>query len=315
MALLPPSASRPTTRTPPDGRDPTSAPATTSPGPAPSGGAHAARRLPSLLDAVWWEVRKLRAQARARSTLLVVLLAPILVVVVVQGQQRPPKDTLFGRYAHDSGFSIALLVLGFAAQWVLPLLTTIVAGDIFASEDQLGTWKTVLTRSASRRQIFWAKTLTALGFTTLLLLVLGTVTILSSALLVGRQPLLGLSGQTIPSGTAALLTVASWASVLPPMLAVSSLAVLLSVRSRNPAVGIAAPVVLTMVMALVGALGGLEGIRPLLVTTPFEAWHGLLVQTRFTRPLVEGLAVSALWCTACLGSAYSSLRSRDITGG
>ena len=280
-----------------------------------TGGSHAPRRLPTLLDAIWWEVRKLRAQARARYTLLVVLLAPILIVVVVQGQQRPPKDTLFGRFAHDSGFSVALLVLGFAAQWVLPLLTTIVAGDIFASEDQLGTWKTVLTRSVSRRQLFWAKTLTALGFTTLLLLVLGTVTIVSSALVVGRQPLLGLSGQTIPSGTAALLTTASWASVLAPMLAVTSLAILLSVRSRNPAVGIAAPVVLTMVMALVGALGGLEGIRPLLVTTPFEAWHGLLVQDRFSRPLVEGLAVSAGWCLVCLGSAFASLRSRDITGG
>ena len=280
-----------------------------------TGGSHAPRRLPTLLDAIWWEVRKLRAQARSRYTLLVVLLAPVLIVVVIQGQQRPPKDTLFGRFAHDSGFSVALLVLGFAAQWVLPLLTTIVAGDIFASEDQLGTWKTVLTRSVSRRQLFWAKTLTALGFTTLLLLVLGTVTIVSSALVVGRQPLLGLSGQTIPPGTAALLTTASWASVLAPMLAVTSLAILLSVRSRNPAVGIAAPVVLTMVMALVGALGGLEGIRPLLVTTPFEAWHGLLVQDRFSRPLVEGLAVSAGWCLVCLGSAYSSFRARDITGG
>jgi len=267
------------------------------------------------MDAIWWEVRKLRAQARARYTLLVVALAPILIVVVIQGQQRPPKDTLFGRYAHDSGFSVALLVLGFAAQWVLPLLTTIVAGDIFASEDQLGTWKTVLTRSVSRRQLFWAKTLTAAGFTTLLLLVLGAVTIVSSALVVGRQPLLGLSGQTISSGTGAWLTAASWASALAPMLAITSLAILLSVRSRNPAVGIAAPVVLAMIMQLVGALGGLEGIRPLLITTPFEAWHGLLVQDRFTRPLVEGIAVSAGWCLVCLGSAYASLRRRDITGG
>ena len=276
---------------------------------------HVLRRLPSLLDAIWWEVRKLRAQARARYTLLVVALAPILIVVIVHGQQRPPKDTLFGRYAHDSGFSVALLVLGFASQWVLPLLTTIVAGDIFASEDQLGTWKTVLTRSVSRRQLFWAKTLTATGFTVLLLLILSTVTIVSSALVVGRQPLLGLSGQTIPAGTAVWLTTASWASALAPMLAITSLAILLSVRSRNPAVGIAAPVVLVMIMQLVGALGGLEGLRPLLITTPFEAWHGLLVQHRFTRPLVEGIAVSAGWCAVCLGSAYTSLRRRDITGG
>lgn len=276
---------------------------------------HDVHRLPSLLDALWWEVRKLRAQARAKYTLLLVVLAPILIVIVIQGQQRPPKDTLFGRYAHDSGFAVALLVLGFAAQWVLPLLTTIVAGDIFASEDQLGTWKTVLTRSVSRRQLFWAKALTAAGFTTLLLLLLSTVTIISSAVVVGRQPLLGLSGQTISPGTAAWLTTASWASALAPMLAITSLAILLSVRSRNPAVGIAAPVVLVMVMQLVGALGGLEGIRPLLITTSFESWHGLLVQHSFTRPLIEGIAVSAGWCVVCLGWAYASLRRRDITGG
>ncbi len=276
---------------------------------------HAMPRLPSLWDAIWWECRKLRAQARAKYTLLVVLVLPVVIVVVINGQQRPPKDTLFGRYAHESGFSVALLVLGFAAQWVLPLLTTIVAGDIFASEDQLGTWKTVLTRSASRRQLFLAKTLTALGFTTLLLLVLGAMTILSSALVVGRQPLLALSGQTIAPSTAACLTTASWASALAPMLAVTSLAILLSVLTRNPAVGIAAPVVIAMVMQLVGALGGLEGIRPLLVTTPFEAWHGLLVQHRFSGPIVEGLAVSAGWILVCLGTAYVSLRRRDITGG
>ena len=71
-------------------------------------------------------------------------------VVVIHGQSRPPKDTLFGRFATVNGFALALLVLGFAAQWVLPLLTAVVAGDIFASEDQHGTWKTVLTRSTSR---------------------------------------------------------------------------------------------------------------------------------------------------------------------
>lgn len=109
-----------------------------------------ARRRPGLLDAIRWELSKLAAQGRARWTLLICLLAPILIVVIINAQQRPPKDSLYGRFIHESGFAVALLVLGFAAQWVLPLLTALVAGDIFASEDQHGTWKTVLTRSASR---------------------------------------------------------------------------------------------------------------------------------------------------------------------
>ncbi|GAA4715308.1 ABC transporter permease [Nocardioides conyzicola] len=262
-----------------------------------------------------WELRKLRAQYRARAVLVGAVLMPIVVVVVIQGQSRPPKDTLLGRFATENGYALAFLVLGFASQWVLPLLTAIVAGDIFASEDQHGTWKTVLTRSTSRGQLFWAKTLTAAGFAAVVLLVLATSTIVASLLIVGHQPLIGLSGQTIPAAEALRLVAASWASMLPPMLGFTCLAILLSVWSRNPAVGIAAPVVIGMVMQLVGALGGVEAIRPFLLSTPFEAWHGLLTQPRFTGPLLDGLLTSGAWCALSLAVAFVLLRRRDITGG
>jgi ABC-2 type transport system permease protein len=282
---------------------------------APVDTSPATRRHPGALAPLRWEIRKLRAQYRAKAVLIGALVLPVIVVVVIQGQSRPPKDTLFGRFATDNGFALSLLVLGFAAQWVLPLLTAVVAGDIFASEDQHGTWKTVLTRSTSRAQLFWAKTLTACGFAVIVLAVLATSTIVSSLLIVGHQPLTGLSGQTIPAAEALRLVAASWATMLPAMLGFTCLAILLSVWSRNPAVGIAAPVVIGMVMQLVGALGGVEAIRPFLLTTPFEAWHGLFADPRFTGPLTEGLITSAAWCAVCLGAAFVMLRRRDITGG
>jgi ABC-2 type transport system permease protein len=275
----------------------------------------AKRRGPTLLDAIRWETSKLAAQARARATLLICLLAPVLIVVVINGQQRPPKDSLFGRYIHASGYAVPLLILGFAAQWVLPLLTALVAGDIFASEDQHGTWKTVLTRSASRAQLFWAKTITALAFAIGVLVILATSTIVSSMVIVGHQDLIGLTGQVISSGSALRLVIASWAVALAPMLGFTCLAILLSIRSRNPAFGIAAPVVIGMVMQLVGTLGGVEAIRPLLLTTPFESWHGLFAQHAFHSPLTTGLMVSAGWCLICLTAAFLSLRHRDITEG
>src|SRR5262249_56248130 len=107
-----------------------------------------------------------------RAVLVGALVAPIPVVIVIHSQSRPPKDTLFGRFATENGFAMALLILGFASAWVLPLLTAIVAGAIFASEDQHGTWKTVLTRSVSRRQLFWAKTIIAVAFAAVVLLAL-----------------------------------------------------------------------------------------------------------------------------------------------
>jgi ABC-2 type transport system permease protein len=242
------------------------------------------------------------------------VVGPIPVVLVVHGQTRPPKDTLLGRFATENGFALALLVLGFASQWLLPLLTAVVAGDVFASEDQHATWKTVLTRSTSRGTLFSAKTVAAAGFAVIVVVVLAASTIAASLLVVGHQPLIGLSGQTLQAPEALRLVSASWASMLPPTLGFTCLAILLSVWSRNPAVGIAAPVVLGMVMQLVGSLGGIEPLRPFLLSTPYEAWHGLLALPRFTGPLTQGLLVSGVWSAVCLATAYVLFSRRDITG-
>src|SRR3954471_4911001 len=117
-------------------------------------GTRAVANRPGFLAALRLEGIKLRAQLRTKALLLGAVIVPVAVVIVVHSQPRPPKDTLFGRFATENGFAMALLVLGFASQWLLPLLTAIVAGDIFASEDQHGTWKTVLTRSVSRSALF-----------------------------------------------------------------------------------------------------------------------------------------------------------------
>ena len=277
--------------------------------------ARAATARRPMLAVLRWEVRKLCAQWRTRSVLLAGAVAPVVVVLVMRGQSRPPKDSLFGRYALDNGFALALLILGFASQWVLPLLTAVVAGDIFASEDQQGTWKTVLTRSTSRSRLFGAKSVAALGFAVLTLTVVAVSTTAASVLIVGHQPLTGLTGQVIPSGDALRLVSESWASMLPATLGFTCLAILLSVWSRNAAVGIAAPVVLGMIMQMVGSLGGVEAIRPFLLTTPYEAWHGLMTAPQFLGPMKEGLLACGLWCAVTLGAAFVMLRRRDITGG
>lgn len=262
-----------------------------------------------------WEVRKLSAQMRARFVLLGALLGPIPVVAAINAQAQAPKDTLFGRYATTSGYSLALLILGFAGQWALPLLTSIVAGDIFASEDQHGTWKTVLTRSASRSKIFWAKVVTAFGFATLIVAVLSVSTITASVLLGGPNQLTGVSGQLIADHQALKLVAESWASTLVPTLGFTCLAILVSVATRSTAAGIAAPAVLGMLMQLIGSLGSIAGVRSILLSTPYEAWHGLLAAPRFTGPLLDGLAVSLVWGVICLAASFVMVRRRDITGG
>ena len=270
---------------------------------------------PTILTVLGVEARKLVAQKRVRYAGLVCVLAPIILAVVLKGQQRPPKDTLYGRYVHDSGFAFALFVLTFASQWALPFLTALVAGDIYASEDHLGTWKTVLTRAVSRTKLFAAKSLAAALFAVVAVTLLAVSTIASGVVIVGHQSLVGLTGQTISASSAAALVAAAWATVIPPLLAFTAIAILVSVVSRSPAIGTVGPIVLGLVSQLVGWLGGIDAQRRYLPTTPFDAWHGLLTQHRYYGLIVQGGLVSALWCAGCLAIALFVLRRRDITGG
>ena len=65
-----------------------------------------------------------------------------------------PSDTVFGRWMGQTGWAGSLVVLSFCCSWVLPLLTSLVAGDVFAAEDRLGTWRHLLVAVRSPRRIF-----------------------------------------------------------------------------------------------------------------------------------------------------------------
>ena len=67
----------------------------------------------------------------------------------------------FSDYLDRSGLAVPLVILLFGAVWMFPLITALVAGDIFASEDHNGTLKTIFTRSLERWQIFAGKALAA----------------------------------------------------------------------------------------------------------------------------------------------------------
>jgi len=96
------------------------------------------------------ELRKLLGQGRVRATAAVCLLGPLLFAIVLSAQQALPRDAPFGRYAHDSGAAVSLVVLGFAGQWLLPVLTGVVAGEIVSGERDTGTWDLIATRGWGR---------------------------------------------------------------------------------------------------------------------------------------------------------------------
>ena len=179
------------------------------------------------------EWSKLMAQLKVRLVLVVCVASPFAFAVAMRVQSSVPTDTLFGRTVTESGFAVPLVVLGFAGLWVLPVLASIVSGDLFSSEDRYGTWTTVLTRSRSRGEVFAGKVLTAVAFSVIAVATLAVSSVAAGALVIGRQPLINLSGVTRAPAEAMARVTLAWMSVLAPTIAVSAAAVLVSVATQE----------------------------------------------------------------------------------
>ena len=128
---------------------------------AASGAVRRGRPQSGVQDAYAIELRKLTAQLITRLMALLVVLGPFAFAALLKVQSGTPSDALFGAWVHSSGYAISLVILGFAGTWGFPIIAGALAGDLFASEDRYGTWKTLLTRSCTREDVFVGKVLAA----------------------------------------------------------------------------------------------------------------------------------------------------------
>jgi ABC-2 type transport system permease protein len=282
---------------------------------APGGASPARRGHGSRVRRVWRaEIRKLRAQLASRLLVLVCVLGPLAFGLILNEQTSVPADTLFGVWVHESGYAVSLVVLGFAGYLGFPVVAGVVAGDLFSSEDRYGTWKTVLTRSCTTEELFVGKVLAAVTFATGLTAIAAVSSLLAGLVFTGNEPLVGLGGVVVSSGDSLLLVLVSWLLSIPPVLGFTCLAILFSVASRNGIVGVLGPLLVALIMQLLLLIGSGTVAHALLLTSAFSDWHGLLSAPKFYGPLIIGLAVSALWASACLLVSWKILRSRDFAG-
>jgi ABC-2 type transport system permease protein len=274
------------------------------------------RRSVGVAAVLGVELSKLLGQTRVRVSAVVLLVAPWIFILLVLHQDRLPLETLYGRYLKTTGFATPMVVLVSASQWLFPLIAALIAGDIFSSEDNHGTFKTILTRSASRRSVFWGKVLAALISTVLLVVAIGASALVAGLATVGSQPLIDVGSASVGSSAHSFLLVTeSWLSVLPPIIGFASLALCVSVLTRNSVLGVVVPVVVGLVFQMYMFLNAWDTVRHFLLNWPMTAWRGLLDNPSYVDPFVRGLAVSAVYTVVFLAVAYLVFRRRDIREG
>ena len=273
------------------------------------------RRGPGVGTIYAWELRKLRAQKRTYIGLGAAILVPLVFIFALLTSNGGPEEIPFGRYVRDSGLAIPLVAMFFGSIWFFPLVTALVSGDIVAAEDGNGTLKTILTRSAERWQIFAAKVLAALSYTFAALLLYLVVGLVVGGLVYGFNPLVSLSGTHISVGRGLILTGAGGLAYFMPMIAVASIALLLSTLSRNSAAAVVGTLMISLIMQLLGAINALDFLHPYLLSEQFNSWQGFLREPIDWAPIGHAAWVSAAYAVPALAVAFMAFLRRDVAGG
>ena len=263
-------------------------------------------------DAYATELRKLFAQLPTRVLILVAALGPFAFTAVLRIQSGTPSDALFGVWVHSSGFAVSLVILGFAGAWGFPVIAGVLAGDLFASEDRYGTWKTILIRSCTREDLFAGKLLAAGTLTVGLTLLLAIASLVAGTVFVGAHSLVNLSGALTSPGRMLALTVVSWITCLLPVLGYTSLAMLFSVATRNGILGVLGPLLVALLTQLLDLVGKGVIVHFLLLGSAFTGFYGLFTTHPFFGPLLVSSLVSVAWIVAALTASWRILRRRDF---
>jgi ABC-2 type transport system permease protein len=259
-----------------------------------------------------WEIAKLLAQKRTYLGLISAILVPIVFVVVLVLQTGGPNDVPLGRYIRDTGLAAPFVVLFFMSIWGLPLITALVAGDIVAAESHNDTLKTILTRSRDRGQVFAGKVLAVLTYTFVVVFAMGLVGLVAGTIAWGFHPLTSLSGTKVSPGHGFGLLVASLAVYFLPLAGIAAFGLMLSTVTRNSAASVVGSLMFALLMQLLGVLPGTESIRPYLLGTQFEAWHGFLRTPADWVPVIRAFWVCALYISIPVAAAYLVFLRRDV---
>jgi ABC-2 type transport system permease protein len=264
-----------------------------------------------------WELFKLRFLKRTYLGLGAACVVPILFVLAIHFRHHRDRggDFAFSTYLDRSGLAVPLVILLFGAVWLFPLITALVAGDIFASEDHNGTLKTILTRSLERWQVFVGKALAASTYAVAAIFLCGTVAVVVGSIQSGFNSLQSLSGTVVSAPKALELVYVSLLVYLMPIAAIVCIGLLLSTVTRNSAAAVVGTLMVSLLIQLVGVLPGLGSVQPYLLSTQFNAWQGLLRTPIDWSPIIQAAWVCALYGVPAIVAAFVIFVRRDVAGG
>jgi ABC-2 type transport system permease protein len=212
-----------------------------------------------------------------------------------------------------NGLYLGLLILAMLATFLLPLLAAMSGSQTVAGEAEKGTLRTALMQPVKRSGLLVAKWVVANIYMAIGLAILGVASLIAGAAFFGLHPLDIVSGGSMSVGASVLWSLAGYAYVLAGMLAVVSLALLLSTLTESSLTAAAGALVLVIVMLVLGSLSVFDFLKPYLITSHLSAWGSFFERPLDLGSVWKGLACFGAWGAGTLGLALWRFGKKDIS--
>ena len=263
------------------------------------------------------ELTKLFFQKRTYVGWVGLLVIPILIVVALdlsspssRGGDGGPGG--FFILASHNGLLVPLAAIGALTTFLLPLLAAMAGSFQLAGEAESGTIKTWLVHPVSRGGVLLSKWAVAV-----LYLLAGLALVAASGYLAGvavfgaHAPAL-LSGGTVSIAHGLWLTLLVFLFVALGMIAVISLAMLLSTFTNSSLTAAIGTLVIFIVMQVLGSFSYFDFLKPYLFTSHLDAWQNLFQRTIDWGPVEKGALAFGMYIVVSTVAAWYVFRSKDV---
>lgn len=224
--------------------------------------------------------------------------------VLVPGSGAPFLD----RVSHN-GLFVAFTATVLAIPLFLPLTIAVVAGDTIAGEASAGTLRYLLIAPVNRVRLLVVKYLSAAVFAAVAVTTLLLTGLLVGSLLFPVGPVTLLSGNVIPLSSALLRVALIDLYVTVSLLGLSALGLFLSTLTVVPVGAMAATVIVSTVMQILGSLPQVTVIHPVLVS---YYWLGFADVLR--NPLTYGSLMNNVLLQACYIAIFGAFSYTRFSG-
>ncbi len=218
----------------------------------------------------------------------------------------------FFTLASHNGLLVPLAAITLLASFFLPLVASMAGGFQLAGEAESSTLKTWLLHPVNRGPVVLSKWFTAVLYVFAGLAIAALAGYTAGIPFFGAGRIALLSGGTVSVAHGLGLTVLAYLYVGLAMVAVASVAMLISAVTDSSLTAAIGTLVIVIVMQIIGQLSYFEFLKPYLFTSHLDGWQAFFQGTIDWTTVWKGVLAFAVYAGASLAMTWQLFRRKDV---